>query len=413
MKKRSAICLIVDGLRASALGAYGNTTFPTPFLDDFASRSKVADWFFVDSLELNSFYRGAWHGRHALRPKSPDPCQGLPMLLRQAGVRQWLASDDPWLSRESVNFSFNENLLIEPPAHSLAKSIEDTCQAQFFSELILRLNEWQLDMSEEDSGSLLWIHSRGLMAPWDSPSDLREKFMEEEVPMPKKSVDSFESTVGLEDPDILHGYRVAYAAQVAVLDACLGAFFDNIEEEFAGEELLIMLLGSRGYGLGEHGFIGVDPNQLFGECLHVPWLTHIGGVQEPPQRDSTIAMPADVGATLLHWFDQKSTVLGDGKSLLNESSQESQVSVSKAENGSRSVRTPAWFLREASDASGSRLLELYAKPDDRWEYNDVASRCSDVVEDLKDELGRFATAASGEAALPRKLTIPELAQPNT
>ena len=41
--------------------------------------------------------------------------------------------------------------------------------------------------------------------------------------------------------------------------------------------------------------------------------------------------------------------------------------------------------------------ELFAKPDDRWEANEVASRCGDVVELLAAELDRFASAAGADA----------------
>jgi hypothetical protein len=43
----------------------------------------------------------------------------------------------------------------------------------------------------------------------------------------------------------------------------------------------------------------------------------------------------------------------------------------------RAFRTPAWFLRAVGDG------ELYVKPDDCWEVNNVANRCLDLVEDLQ------------------------------
>ncbi len=36
METRLALVIVVDGLRASALGTYGNTTFPTPNFDSLA-----------------------------------------------------------------------------------------------------------------------------------------------------------------------------------------------------------------------------------------------------------------------------------------------------------------------------------------------------------------------------------------
>lgn len=45
---------------------------------------------------------------------------------------------------------------------------------------------------------------------------------------------------------------------------------------------------------------------------------------------------------------------------------------------SRSIRTPAWFLRQ----SDTEAPELFAKPDDHWEVNEVAARGGEVVEEL-------------------------------
>ena len=51
----------------------------------------------------------------------------------------------------------------------------------------------------------------------------------------------------------------------------------------------------------------------------------------------------------------------------------------------QAIRTPAWYLRESGgaeeDAAG---VELFAKPDDRSEVNDVSDRCHDVVEGLRE-----------------------------
>jgi hypothetical protein len=63
-------------------------------------------------------------------------------------------------------------------------------------------------------------------------------------------------------------------------------------------------------------------------------------------------------------------------------------------SGARVIRTTDWTLRtEPQDSSGSSSgrqgttrCELYVRPDDRWEANDVANLCSDVVDDLLAKL---------------------------
>ncbi len=64
--------------------------------------------------------------------------------------------------------------------------------------------------------------------------------------------------------------------------------------------------------------------------------------------------------------------------------------------GQRAIRTPAWYLRAALEP------ELFAKPDDRWEINNVASRCQDVVERLLEALAGYeaALAAGRVSDLP-------------
>ncbi len=59
----------------------------------------------------------------------------------------------------------------------------------------------------------------------------------------------------------------------------------------------------------------------------------------------------------------------------------------------RAIRTPAWYLRKGEPP------ELYAKPDDVWEVNDVAVRCQEVVECLLDAADQFEQAVySGSVA---------------
>jgi len=54
------------------------------------------------------------------------------------------------------------------------------------------------------------------------------------------------------------------------------------------------------------------------------------------------------------------------------------------------IRTPAWYLR-VSEAEGHML---YAKPDDFWEANEVASRCGEVVQMLEQAYAEWVAAAN-------------------
>jgi len=45
-----------------------------------------------------------------------------------------------------------------------------------------------------------------------------------------------------------------------------------------------------------------------------------------------------------------------------------------------SIQTGNWKLIHPSDSTDS--AQLFAKPDDRWDMNDVSRRCADVVDEL-------------------------------
>ena len=409
MPHRHAICLVVDGLRASALGTYGNTSFPTPQLDALASRSLVADWLWADSPHLPGFYRSAWQGVHALRPAIADARPSVLDQLKQANVLQWLVTDDPWMTEQSTQLPFDEALLFESGAEKPAEQIEDTALGRYFSEVVEQLHQWREEVA--DTSSMAWLHCSGMYGPWDAPTSLRESLLDEEDPPPADFVVPPASLREIEDPDVLLTHRVAYAAQIAVLDACVGAFVQAIEAEFADSETLVMLTSSRGFALGEHGTIGTECTELYSERLHLPWLLYPCGNSTPLPRLGSLSQPSDIGVTLLEWLGkQKTQTPSDGISCLpaltGKILKPRQLAVAAGDTNERAIRTPAWMLRK-TDAT-----ELFTKPDDRWEYNDVEGLCREVVEGLQQELAVFEQACQQGESLPLTVQNAELIDPS-
>jgi len=350
----------------------------------------------------------------------------VPRLLQQAGFRQWLLTDDPWLAQAATSMALDESLLVETTANGSVDEIEETAFAQFFSLAVEQLSDWRDEIDDHPEGSLFWLHTRGFLGPWDAPRRMRAERLNEEDPPPADFVWPPKELRDVDDPDVLLAHRVAYSAQVAVLDACLGAFLQAVEPLLQDKETLLLLLGSRGFALGEHGSIGADCQDLFSEQLHVPWLLHKWGTSAPLARLTGLAQPADVGATLLDWFGVEPNLpLADGHSVLPvlncPQNEPRQTSVAyNADDGQLVLRTPAWMLRAyprtALDVSSGRksldnqavvgravkscqsggdnpsedpTVELYVKPDDRWECNDVAILCPQIVDLLQEEIDRF------------------------
>jgi arylsulfatase A-like enzyme len=202
-----------------------------------------------------------------------------------------------------------------------------------------------------------------------------------------------------DDPDAAFRYACAYAAQVMVLDECFASLHEATGGD-AGREWTIVFMGARGYPLGEHGRVGgVDP-RMYAEQLHVPLIIRFADGLGQLARVSALTTHADLLPTLVDRFDLDRTVEQaalDGASVLPLASstrgpwREELTSTSAT---ARSIRTAAWCLREnravrggsADSEDATSAFELYVRPDDRWEANDVAKLCPEVIEELEAKL---------------------------
>jgi arylsulfatase A-like enzyme len=211
------------------------------------------------------------------------------------------------------------------------------------------------------------------------------------------------------DHDALLVHRAAYAAQTIVLDECVDALLAALTAYGLDESTLVVLVGSRGFALGEHGAVGGDAAALYSELIHVPCLVRAPGNLGPPPRSSQLVLPVDVQATLLDWFGATATPPGPFGNLLatehSISAKHREFVVVTSDDGDRVLRTPAWMLyrREPADAEladepAGPELELYLKPDDRWEANEIADRLPEVAERLLAVLERTSMAPVDEAS---------------
>jgi hypothetical protein len=386
MENRLALVIAVDGLRASALGTYGNTSFPTPQLDELASRSLVVEWLVADSPTLAGFYGGVWQSL-------------FPKVRQQTEMRRWLITDDPAVAQLSGE-NFDEVVCLERNTKQAVQEIEETHAAQFFAQAIEQLALWQNAATKQQANGLLWIHFSGLCGPWDAPSSLRRELLDEDDPLPPEFVTPPHSLQGIDDPDELLGYRIAYAAQIAVLDSCLSGFVEAFEGLPTSARKLTMLLGSRGFSLGEHGCVGHECGTLYSEQLHLPWLVLTDETRDPLPRVIGFAQPVDVGATLCEWLFPTDPLTDLAEIsligfLTGQAGKLRELMIADSPSGEQLVRTPAWMLKRGE------IVELYAKPDDRWEANDIASLCPEIVQLLNDLLAEYLQAKKAGNSTPQ------------
>ncbi len=395
---KSAIVLVIDRLGAGFLGPYGNTWLDTPQFNRLASRSLLCETALADSPDLALAYRAWWTGRHALEP-AIDARHELPRAARDAGLETRLFTDEDRVFQLASSISGKLGSF-----GSLNTRAEELDQAAIFGQIKLTI-EGIRDIREP---TLAWIHIQGMAGPWDAPLALRQQFADEDDPEPPEFVEPPDRILPADfDPDELLGIVHAYAGQVALVDLCLGMLLDALHESPLLREALLAVTSPRGFPLGEHGRIG--GNDLYGELLHVPLLVRLPDGRGPV-RSQQLVQPSDLHATLLEWLELPADNEPNcGQSLLpiiqGKPQQSRSLALAKSSD-QRATRTPAWFLRE-SIVDGQSRHELFAKPDDRWEVNEVASRCGDGVEQLAVAADQFEQAAAA-GTLASLAPLPEI-----
>lgn len=357
------VVIAVDGLRASALGAYGNTLFPTPALDRLASESISFDRFVLDSVDLPDIYRSLLGGVHAMAPDRDLPKPTLGESLAASGFVSHLVTDEPQLVHHPSLSGIDEVTLLDTDTTQAASTATETATGQ----VLAAAAEVALSLTDGDKPPLLWVHLRGCCGPWDAPPELADSLVEEEDPPLEPSIAIPQGTVPPGDPDDGAFFATCrYAGQIMAFDQCLEAFLATLPLIWPATPPALLLLGTRGFALGEHGTLG--QGGLYSEQLHTPLLVRLPDQSQGLARSHSLVQPHQLSEML-------------GQLASGEFVQPTDGGLAVSQCGGRvALRTHDWLAVELPPSDSSHPWELYVKPDDQWEANDVASLCHDEIE---------------------------------
>ncbi|MGD9127105.1 MAG: sulfatase-like hydrolase/transferase [Planctomycetia bacterium] len=384
------LVLVLDRLHAGYLGAYGNAWVETPALDRLAAESFVFDQALSFSPELASYYRAVWQGRDPLDAQEKETAAGgghcvKPLVDRfeACGLETKLLADDPAIAalptalgdHQDVADVENGDLLPRLCGH-LCESADQTHLATCFTRLISTLTTLRKPFG-------FWCHLSSLGKIWDAPLPYRARYAEEGDPEPSESDEPVATILPPDfDPDELLVTTWSYAANVAVLDECIGALMEYLDESGLARETALVLTSSRSYPLGEHRRVGDVEPACHEELVHVPLLIRMPDGTGAAGRSSGLVTPLDLFATLSELAGMNSEENLVGESLLpivrheKESTERDRVLLGLP-GGELAIRTTYWHMRLTDPP------ELYVKPDDRWEANNVADRLPEEVEALR------------------------------
>jgi arylsulfatase A-like enzyme len=373
MASMKVLVLHTSAWHLGFLGCYGNTWIETPHLDRFAAQAVVFDQHHADCPG----HRTCWSGRYDGAPEH----QMLPGLLSEVGVRCVVVDAAGLRPAE-------EATLLEACLDAAVTALEDL---------------------SDQSHWLCWVDLPSLQPPWDVPEGFTARYLADEVhdegeteEIDTEPLQPLQApTIGVFDRDDLilwERLRCTYAGAVSYLDAGLGLLFEELRARGWLDDLLAIVTSDRGLALGEHGIVGDCQPWLHDEVVHIPLLVRQPGAADAGRHVSALTQPVDLAVTLLATWNV--TVAGlDGRSWLGllqgevESIRDHSWSHWTCGGSEEwAVRTSEWALLLPKD-QGMRALQLYAKPEDRWELNNVIQHHLE----LSDELQRLATRGLARA----------------
>jgi arylsulfatase A-like enzyme len=266
---------------------------------------------------------------------------------------------------------------------------------------------------------LAWVHVFEPHAPYESPADLRERFVQPydgPVQGTYEWIEAFRSgAIGCDEAGWRH-LRELYAARTAFSDLILGQLLERLMQSGRASDTVVVVLGDHGESLGERGIIE-HGDAAPREQLDVPLL-----IAGPPAlglgrglRPGPAALQ-DVAPTLLRLAGLRPPAAMQGRDLL----------AGALDPGRPLAALSSVWLPQLSWRSGrhrlvvdllTRRVRLFDRVADPEETRDLAEAlpatralllrelCAHVAAAETERAGRAAESGAGEAADERTLEM--------
>ena len=378
-----AIVLTLDRLSRRCLSFYGHEWIEAPNLERLAACSAVFDQHFGTAADAIG---------------QSDETSAFWARLREAGVEARHVAEE---------FAPSENDSTEGDTQDFegdSFDLEKTPMARLMVEANQALTEFA---ARPDTSWLLWLKSAGITWPCVATEEFAELY-----------ADELEGDQ-VEFADEIRLAEVAYAACVTQLDHLVGRLLTTIEQLFREDPPLLILATLAGESLGEseplpleHVDTSPSPEtwKLRDEMVHTPLLIRQSATGSVGSRRQELVQVSDLLPTLLDWFQADSRPFAaaldqqlNSRSLLplvgNEEFSCREAVFLRDDEGHAAMRTRDFLLveREAAELLGSVSssertdavdfsCQLFLKPEDVWEVNDVAEQNPEKVAVMRDAL---------------------------
>lgn len=392
----NVLVIEASGLHLGYLGCYGNDWVVTPHLNQLAAEGVTFDRHFADVL--GAAPPSVWTGRSPL--PALDASAAGPGSIHLADL---LEAHGGRLLQVGRPLPFGQ-----APGNGLAE----------LESIIEGAGAALLELAEADRG-VLWVRLPNLAPPWQVPEECLEPYFPpgppaEGEPILNPWLDAPAAPLPDYDDATWQRLQNTYAAAVTYLDDHLGLLWEMLHESGLTDEILICFTADRGLALLEHGIIGECRPWLHDELVHLPLLMRFPRAAEAGRRVFALTQPMDLLPTMLAALALPLPDALHGHNLLplarGQAGAVRDYACTGLRQGERlewAIRTPDWaYLLPVCQPVDDppRAAQLYVKPDDRWEVNNLLQQNRDLSEKLEQTLRGYVAATQQ----PGKLVTPAL-----
>ncbi len=439
----NVLLISIDTLRADHLGSYGDAHGLTPHMDRLAAAGVLFEhaitsspWTLPAVASMLTGQDPHRHGAGAItnrrdplgRSALSEGAWTLAQALHERGYRTHAIVTNPYLALRyglGQGFDSYENVSIESEAflafgQTTAVRLlnwlrPDVATGDRGETVSARAQRW-LEAREPARPFFLWLHYVDPHPPYSRASVTRHKSFRtdslfapaagSEAEMTLTSPDvarlrSGEIRLSAEQKEAVHDL---YRAEVASVDAAVGAVLDALDRVGGRERTLVVCVADHGEEFWEHG--GVEHGHtVYEELVRVPWLLRWPGHLPEGARVQPVVRITDVAPTILDLLSIAPPPDRDGQSVLPVlRGDESRPRIAVSENllfaeERTGLRTPAHKYVHW-DSGKEEVYDLTTDPEERRDLAGIDATLGPLRQ-LYATIHRSRPAADGKPQPPQ------------
>jgi len=250
-------------------------------------------------------------------------------------------------------------------------------------------------------------------APWIAPSPYYDQYDPAQMSLPETWKTCPAAWAGSASARMgriygeagLREYLRCYAAQVTMMDACIGRILDALDALNLAEQTLVVFTSDHGNMLGQHGMMDKSLGTFYDDLMRVPLLMRLPGVIPAGSVSSAIVSSVDLPPTFLDYLGAAPLAKAHGRSLRHvvEGQYKGHECVfgergePKSKGAARMVRTREWKLCVLPKGD-CELYDLVRDPDESRNVYDEQANAA-VVKTLKEQLRKHMAEVGDQAQL--------------